>query len=83
MPMPSPSCLAGQATNLLFGRIYDSHLPTSTFSVAAGGGSPPTCTAGRACYIRATYLTCGMSLVATVVGLVLALGRKEMRTRAV
>ncbi|GAA5881119.1 hypothetical protein JCM3774_000879 [Rhodotorula dairenensis] len=85
--------LFGQATNLIFGRIYDSHLVESSSSSFSSfelldlglgpGGGGPTCTAGRACFIRATYLTCGMSLAATAVGLVLALARKEMRTRAV
>ena len=77
----------GQTTNLLFGRIYDSHLsspsspppPPSFLNLEHFAVPPSICTLGQACYVRATYLTCGMSLAATVVGIGLALGRKEMR----
>ncbi|KWU43288.1 hypothetical protein RHOSPDRAFT_35162 [Rhodotorula sp. JG-1b] len=78
--------LFGQTTNLLFGRIYDSHLsssslpsPPSFLNLEHFAAPPSICTLGQACYVRATYLTCGMSLAATVVGIGLALGRKEMR----
>ncbi|GAA5970303.1 hypothetical protein JCM8115_003694 [Rhodotorula mucilaginosa] len=79
--------LFGQTTNLLFGRIYDSHLsspsspppPPSFLNLEHFAVPPSICTLGQACYVRATYLTCGMSLAATVVGMGLALGRKEMR----
>ncbi|GAA5991877.1 hypothetical protein JCM10908_002252 [Rhodotorula pacifica] len=89
--------LFGQTTNLIFGRIYDSHLPSShspspspsslvsspssSPAVAAGAGAP-TCTSGAACYIPAVFLTCGMSVLATGVGVWLAVGRGEMRRRA-
>ncbi|GAA5926001.1 hypothetical protein JCM3775_005172 [Rhodotorula graminis] len=73
--------LFGQMTNLLFGRIYDSHVlsspPSPSSSFAAG-----TCTLGRQCYAQAFVLTSGMALGALAVGLWLALGRKGMRIRA-
>ncbi|POY73791.1 hypothetical protein BMF94_3332 [Rhodotorula taiwanensis] len=81
----------GQTTNLIFGRIYDSHLsPSSTLLtwpptqhvLAAMPSGQQQCTAGRACYVQATYLTCAMAALATLVGLGLAVGRKEMRRRA-
>jgi hypothetical protein len=47
-----------------------------SFVLYSGGVSPSIitvppsiCTLGQACYVRATYLTCGMSLAATVVGM--------------
>ncbi|GAA6017273.1 hypothetical protein JCM10207_003674 [Rhodosporidiobolus poonsookiae] len=78
--------LFGQSTNLIFGRIYDSHArslppslsPLSSILTAAG----PTCTEGRACYLSAFRLTTGMAGAAICVGLVLATLRKGMRVRA-
>ncbi|GAA6060417.1 hypothetical protein JCM10212_002185 [Sporobolomyces blumeae] len=79
----------GQATNLVFGRIYDSHSrrrvsPAATQSVDTMSRPPPVplCTAGRACYLPAFQLTIAMASLAVVVGLVLALGRKQMKHRA-
>ncbi|GAA5906732.1 hypothetical protein JCM6882_003288 [Rhodosporidiobolus microsporus] len=89
--------LFGQTTNLLFGRIYDSHtrsspsLPSSLLSISHSTsselfhtlpGATATCTEGRACYVAAFHLTTGMSAAAILVGLVLAVGRKGMRVRA-
>ncbi|GAA5906019.1 hypothetical protein JCM8208_006319 [Rhodotorula glutinis] len=74
--------LFGQTTNLLFGRIYDSHVlpsPPSPSPIVAIAG---TCTLGRECYAQAFILTSCMALGALVVGLWLALGRKGMRIRA-
>ncbi|GAA6039131.1 hypothetical protein JCM8097_005341 [Rhodosporidiobolus ruineniae] len=82
--------LFGQTTNLLFGRIYDSHtpstspsllalLPTSLSSTAAAGA---TCTAGRDCYVSTFRITTGMGVAAVGVGLVLATVRRGMKVRA-
>jgi hypothetical protein len=67
--------LAGQTTNLIFGRIYDSHAVSSPL------GSP-TCVEGRACYVDAFKITAGMGFGAICVAVVLATQRKGMRVRA-
>ncbi|GAA5841090.1 hypothetical protein JCM11251_008015 [Rhodosporidiobolus azoricus] len=72
--------LFGQTTNLLFGRIYDSHTRSSPSSLPsflsdplhALAGTSATCTAGRECYAGAFHLTTGMSAAAIAVGLVLS-----------
>ncbi|BGP39398.1 hypothetical protein JCM10449v2_003336 [Rhodotorula kratochvilovae] len=74
----------GQATNLLFGRIYDSHAspsPSASFFAALAAPSK-SCTLGRACYAPAFALTSCMALAALAVGTWLALGRRGMRVRA-
>ncbi|GAA5855572.1 hypothetical protein JCM9279_005124 [Rhodotorula babjevae] len=78
--------LSGQTTNLLFGRIYDSHVlpspPTSPSSSSLLATVAGTCTLGRECYAQAFVLTSCMALGALAVGLWLAVGRKGMRIRA-
>ncbi|GJN89485.1 hypothetical protein Rhopal_002471-T1 [Rhodotorula paludigena] len=73
--------LFGQATNLIFGRIYDSRSHPVPSLVASSAPSL-TCTLGRACYLPAFELTSAMSLCALGVGLWLAIGRGAMRVRA-
>ncbi|GAA5956493.1 hypothetical protein JCM3765_003462 [Sporobolomyces pararoseus] len=71
--------LFGQTTNLIFGKIYDSrsHFPSILTKPAR------ECLAGRACYAPAFKLTIGMAVLAVVVSIVLASGRKKMRRRVV
>jgi len=72
----------GQTTNLLFGRIYDAHVPHSPRTSFVAAVASGTCTLGRACYAPAFVLTSCMALGALALGLWLALGRKAMRVRA-
>ncbi|GAA5934278.1 hypothetical protein JCM1841_005422 [Sporobolomyces salmonicolor] len=79
--------LFGQSTNLIFGRIYDSHShshsrDSAPSRLAVPSSSPTTCTLGRACYLDAFRLTTAMAAGAVVVALVLATGRKSMKIRA-
>ncbi|KAK4051360.1 hypothetical protein OIV83_002844 [Microbotryomycetes sp. JL201] len=69
--------IAGQLTNYMFGRIYDSHVPAHS-SVAT---SDRLCTAGRDCYVRAFHITTAMALGAIALACILV-SRKSMKRRA-
>ncbi|GAA5866610.1 hypothetical protein JCM8547_005475 [Rhodosporidiobolus lusitaniae] len=67
----------GQSTNLIFGRIYDSHTSSSPSTRSTG-----SCAAGRACYLSALHLTTGMAISAIGIAFVLATTRQKMKIRA-
>lgn len=69
--LPSP----GQAANLLFGRIYDSHVFADPTVLTAA----KTCTLGRECYVQAFQVTTVMSALAVATGLVLCRRRSMHR----
>ncbi|GAA6019957.1 hypothetical protein JCM11491_006719 [Sporobolomyces phaffii] len=82
----------GQTTNLIFGRIYDSHShlaaalprpPPSPSALALASSNPAThgCLAGRRCYAAAFELTTGMAIAAVAVAVVLATVRPRMKQR--
>lgn len=66
--------LAGQSANLMFGRIYDSHVVRDPVTMLA-----KTCTLGRGCYVEAFHVTTGMTAAAVVVAIVL--GRRRTMQR--
>ncbi|GAA5977692.1 hypothetical protein JCM11641_001380 [Rhodosporidiobolus odoratus] len=78
--------LFGQTTNLIFGRIYDSHShspsPSSLLSDLFLIAPAAVCLEGRGCYSTAFRLTTGMGIAAIGVGVVLATVRNRMKVRA-
>ncbi|KAM0789266.1 hypothetical protein ACM66B_000108 [Microbotryomycetes sp. NB124-2] len=73
--------IAGQLTNYMFGRIYDSHVPSHTRALPSGPPSDRLCTAGRSCYVTAFHVTTGMAVAAIGLACVLV-SRKSMKRRA-
>jgi len=58
---------AGQAANLMYGRVYDSHVIKDPISMLV-----KTCPLGRGCYAEAFEVTTVMSALAVVTAVVLA-----------
>ncbi|GAA5850222.1 hypothetical protein JCM8547_001048 [Rhodosporidiobolus lusitaniae] len=82
--MSASPAFSAPATNLLFGAIYDSHVPPSPSSPiedsllhARAGGSTPAhlCTLGNECFAQSFHVTTMMSLVAVGIAVVLSLRR--------